>query len=104
MSELEGYHHILILAKSAPTDKTERCLSARMFLHYLDWLDLQNFIGKIKDEFGITTDTDIAKAMTLEDDKYWMKKIYLEVFTMLNSIPDKAAERMFAKVMKAIST
>lgn len=93
MSELEGYHRSLTVA---------RAHSNRWLENSLEYLDNSAFSCKTKDRFGLSTDESIARAMTLEDDKYWAKKIYLEVFTMQDSIPDPATERMFAGVMHAL--
>jgi hypothetical protein len=91
MSELDPYLMILTLAKAMPMKRNQKNPNYKIpneFEHYLYYLDDTNFIGKIKDQFGITTDEDIKRAMTLEDDKYWIKKIHLQVLSILNSIPD----------------
>lgn len=75
MSELEGYHQYLILSKALPVHVES----------YLDDLDRQAFVPD-----------------TLEDNKKWIKNIYLQTFKMHNSIPDPDAEAMFRGVMSAL--
>jgi len=95
MSELDSYHRNLVLAITNQGD---------FFRNNLSYFDDQTFIGKCHDLFGLTSERTIQRSLTLSDDKFWAKKINLEVQNQLGSGPvDKATQNMFAGVMYALT-
>jgi hypothetical protein len=95
VSELESYHRILTIHRTFPLGK-ER---VNLIKTFLEGLENANFNGKVKDEFGFVTDETIKRSMTLSDDKRWMKNIQLQTFSGIDSLPDKATEIMFARII-----
>jgi hypothetical protein len=89
LSELEGYYRTLIIAKALPV---------RHLKYSLNWIEDNNFIGKIKEFF--VTDEDIKRSMLKSDDRSWIQNIVLQGLTILSFLPDKATEQLFANLMR----